>query len=308
MLAGERTVRSNLIHSQTALHAPHGGVLPELAARDHLRRLPGLLDAALTEARVDERDVALVAATRGPGLAGCLLCGVGIAQGLAAAWGVPYAGVNHLWGHVYAALLAQPDLQPPLLALVVSGAHTDLVLMRAHREFRVLGRTRDDAAGEAFDKAARMLGLPYPGGPALDRLARAGVAEREPLPRPRLPGLEFSFSGLKTALRYRLAALGDGLTDQQRADLAAGFQGAVVGALGEKLSLALQRHPVPEVVVCGGVAANTALRAAATEVVAGRARLTLPPLPLCTDNAAMIGAAARHTPPGEVPVDPALAW
>ncbi|MFZ0218400.1 MAG: tRNA (adenosine(37)-N6)-threonylcarbamoyltransferase complex transferase subunit TsaD [Candidatus Dormiibacterota bacterium] len=299
---------ANVIHSQTALHAPHGGVLPELAARDHLERLPGLLDQALSEAGVDEGDVTLVAATRGPGLAGCLLCGVGIGQGLAAAWQVPFRGVNHLWGHVYAALLSAPDLEPPLLALVVSGAHTDLVLMRGHGDFQVLGRTRDDAAGEAFDKAARMLGLGYPGGPALDRLSGDGLARREPLPRPRLPELEFSFSGLKTALRYRLAALGESVTTEQRADLAASFQAAVVGALREKLSLALDRYPVREVVVCGGVAANSALRSAAAEAVAGRARLTLPPPLLCTDNAAMIGAAAQDTPEGSAAVDPALGW
>ena len=302
-------MRANLIHSQTQLHAPHGGVLPELAARDHLERLPGLVDAALREAGATPSEIGLVAATRGPGLAGCLLCGVGLGEGLAAAWGVEFRGVNHLWGHIYAAFLTDPSLQPPLLALVVSGAHTDLVLMRGHGDFLPLGRTRDDAAGEAFDKAARMLGLGYPGGPALERLARSGDPGRRPLPRPRLPGLEFSFSGLKTALRYRLRDLGEEVTDQDRADLAAAFQGAVVGALTEKLDLALRRHPVPSVVLCGGVAANGPLREATSRVVASHgARVTLPPLVLCTDNAAMIGAAARHTPAGGRAVDPSLEW
>ena len=309
MLDGERDVRSNVIHSQTQLHAPHGGVLPELAARDHLERLPGLVDAALGEAGVMPAQIGLVAATRGPGLAGCLLCGVGLGAGLAAAWGVEFRGVNHLWGHVYAAFLTEPDLEPPLLALVVSGAHTDLVLMREHGDFVALGRTRDDAAGEAFDKAARMLGLGYPGGPALERAARSGEAARRPLPRPRLPGLEFSFSGLKTALRYRLRDLGEAATGQDRADLAAAFQEAVVGALAEKLDLALRAHPVSQVVVCGGVAANGPLREAAARVAGARgARITLPPLVLCTDNAAMIGAAAQHTPEGGRAVDASLEW
>jgi N6-L-threonylcarbamoyladenine synthase len=302
-------VLSNLIHSQTQLHAPHGGVLPELAARDHLERLPGLVNAALVEAGVTSSEIGLVAATRGPGLAGCLLCGVGLGAGLAAAWGVEFRGVNHLWGHIYAAFLTDPALEPPLLALVVSGAHTDLVMMRGHGDFLPLGRTRDDAAGEAFDKAARMLVLGYPGGPALERCARSGDAGRRPLPRPRLPGLEFSFSGLKTALRYRLRDLGEAVTDQDRADLAASFQAAVVGALADKLDLALQQHPVGAVVLCGGVAANGALREATTRVAAARgARVTLPPLVLCTDNAAMIGAAARHTPAGQRAVDPGLEW
>ncbi len=298
-----------MIHSQTRLHAPHGGVLPELAARDHLERLPGLVETALEEAGVTPGEIGLVAATRGPGLAGCLLCGVGLGEGLAAAWDVEFRGVNHLWGHVYAAFLTQPGLEPPLLALVVSGAHTDLVLMRGHGDFVALGRTRDDAAGEAFDKAARMLGLGYPGGPALERAAGAGDPGRHPLPRPRLPGLEFSFSGLKTALRYRLRDLGAATTDQVRADLAAAFQGAVVGVLAEKLDLALRTHRVAEVVVCGGVAANGRLREATARVAASReARITLPPLVLCTDNAAMIGAAAQHTPTGRRAVDPSLEW
>lgn len=302
-------MRSNLIHSQTRLHAPHGGVLPELAARDHLERLPDLVDAALRAAEVTSGEIGLVAATRGPGLAGCLLCGVGMGEGLAAAWDVEFRGVNHLWGHVYAAFLTDPALEPPLLALVVSGAHTDLVLMRGHGDFVPLGRTRDDAAGEAFDKAARMLGLGYPGGPALERLARSGEAGRQPLPRPRLPGLEFSFSGLKTALRYRLRDLGEAVTDQDRADLAASFQEAVVGALSGKLDLALRQHAVPAVVLCGGVAANSALREATARVASGHGvAVTLPPLLLCTDNAAMIAAAARHTPAGGRVVDPGLEW
>jgi N6-L-threonylcarbamoyladenine synthase len=245
--------------------------------------------------------------TRGPGLIGCLLVGVGFAQGLAAGWNRPLVGVNHLWGHVYAAMLTQPDLEPPLLALVVSGAHADLVKMARHGAFEILGRTRDDAAGEAFDKAARMLGLGYPGGPALDRLARTGRADRQPLPKPSLPGLEFSFSGLKTALLYRLRDLGEP-RPEQRADLAAAFERSVVESLVEKLDLALTANPLSEVVVCGGVAANTLLRRRASEVVSGRARLTIPPPELCTDNAAMIAAAAPYAPSGPVRAEPDLRW
>jgi N6-L-threonylcarbamoyladenine synthase len=301
-------VLSNVIHSQVDLHKEFGGVVPELAARDHLERLPHLVDLALDEANAKPTDLDLIAVTRGPGLAGCLLVGVGVGEGLAAAWSKPLTGVNHLWGHIYAAMLMQPDLKPPLLGLVVSGAHSDLVRMLEHGVFEVIGRTRDDAAGEAFDKAARMLGLGYPGGPALDRLARTGDARRQPLPRPSLQGLEYSFSGLKTALLYRLRDLGDKVTPQDRADLAAAFERSVVESLLEKLDQALRSSPSSEVVVCGGVAANTLLRQRAAEVVAGRARLTLPPLNLCTDNAAMIAAAGFHTSSRAAVVDPSLGW
>jgi len=306
-----RRVLANLVHSQEAAHAPYGGVVPELAARAHLEKLPGLVGSALDRQGVRGEDVDLVAVTRGPGLVGCLLVGVGLAEGLAAAWDRPVAGVNHLWGHVYAAMLTRPDLEPPLLALVVSGAHSDLVRMPAHGEFQVVGRTRDDAAGEAFDKAARTLGLGYPGGPALDRAARRGDAGRQPLPVPSLPGLEYSFSGLKTALLYRVRDLGGlgALDERARADLAAAFERSVVESLLAKLDRALGTWPAGEVVICGGVAANTLLRRRAEEVVGGRARLTIPPLGLCTDNAAMIGAAAAHSPRGgELRAEPSLGW
>ncbi len=319
---------ANVIHSQVDLHREFGGVVPELAARDHLERLPHLLDLAFASGDAGPDDVDLIAVTRGPGLAGCLLVGVGVAEGLGTAWSRPITGVNHLWGHIYAAMLARPDLEPPLLGLVVSGAHSDLVRMPEHGRFEVIGRTRDDAAGEAFDKAARMLGLGYPGGPALDRLARTGDARRQPLPRPSLPGLEYSFSGLKTALLYRLRDLGAAAGPQEKADLAAAFEQSVVESLLEKLDGCLPtRGGIQEVVICGGVAANTLLRRRAAEVVAGRARLTMPPPELCTDNAAMIAAAAYFTSPrgGEVGsrwrlpggashspspihVDPSLGW
>jgi len=299
----------NLIHSQVALHGEFGGVVPEIAARAHLEKLPDLVTAALAEADIAPDRLDRIGVTRGPGLVGCLLIGVGMARGLGAGWGKPVVGVNHLWGHIYAALLSEPSLEPPLLALVVSGAHSDLVWMAGHGEFEVLGRTRDDAAGEAFDKAARMLGLGYPGGPALDRLARTGDPRRQRLPRPSLPGLEFSFSGLKTALLYRLRDLGESITDGTRADLAAAFEESVVESLLEKLALALATRPTVEVVVCGGVAANSLLRRRAVEVAAAAgSRLTIPTLALCTDNGAMIAAAAHHAPRAELEVDPSLGW
>src|SRR5256885_4597672 len=195
VVADGRHILANVIHSQVDVHRKFGGVVPELAARDHLERLPQLLDLALEQASVAPQDLDLLAVTRGPGLVGCLLVGVGVGEGLAAAWAKPLTGVNHLRGHIYAAFLTRPDLEPPLLALVVSGAHSDLVRMRSHGSFEVIGRTRDDAAGEAFDKAARMLGLGYPGGPALDRLARKGDPRRQRLPRPALPGLETTLHG-----------------------------------------------------------------------------------------------------------------
>jgi N6-L-threonylcarbamoyladenine synthase len=311
VVEGGRRILANVIHSQVELHKEFGGVVPELAARDHLERLPHLLDLALERAGAKPADLDLIAVTRGPGLAGCLLVGVGVGEGLAAGWSRPLTGVNHLWGHIYAAMLARQDLEPPLLGLVVSGAHSDLVRMPEHGRFEVIGRTRDDAAGEAFDKAARMLGLGYPGGPALDRLARTGDARRQPLPRPSLAGLEYSFSGLKTALLYRLRDLGDRVTPQDRADLAAAFERSVVESLLEKLDAALTDHPYPEVVVSGGVAANTLLRKRAAEVVGGRARLTMPPLELCTDNAAMIAAAGHYSALlglQVATVDPSLGW
>jgi N6-L-threonylcarbamoyladenine synthase len=308
VVADGRRVLSDVIHSQVDLHAEFGGVVPELAARDHLERLPALLNRALEGAGARPEDVQLIAVTRGPGLAGCLLVGAGVAEGLAAAWHRPLTGVNHLWGHIYAAMLARPDLEPPLLGLVVSGAHSDLVRMPEHGRFEVLGRTRDDAAGEAFDKAARMLGLGYPGGPALDRLARTGNAARQPLPRPSVAGLDYSFSGLKTALLYRLRDLGEAAGPNERADLAAAFEQSVVESLLTKLDDALSQAPTKEVVVCGGVAANTLLRKRAAEVVAGRARLTMPPLELCTDNAAMIAAAGHYSRIHPTTVDPSLGW
>src|ERR1700694_3218397 len=309
VVEGGRHVLSNVIHSQVELHREFGGDEPEIAARDNLDRLPQLLALALEQAGAKSAVLDLIAVTRGPGLAGCLLVGVGVGEGLATAWSTPLTGVNHLWGHIYAAMLTRPDLEPPLLGLVVSGAHSDLVRMPEHGRFEVIGRTRDDAAGEAFDKAARMLGLGFPGGPALDKLARKGNPKGQRLPRPSLPGLEYSFSGLKTALLYRLRGLGEKVSEQDKAELAAAFEESVVESLLEKLDQALDAEPSQEVVVAGGVAANTLLRKRAAEVVeAHGARLTMPPLELCTDNAAMIAAAGHYAAVHTADVDPSLSW
>jgi N6-L-threonylcarbamoyladenine synthase len=224
-------------------------------------------------------------------LIGTLLIGVHTAQAIAWARGLPVIGVSHLAGHLYAALLEDPALRPPALALIVSGGHSDLISWRADGTIEILGRTIDDAAGEAFDKGARILGLPFPGGPAIDRLAAQGNPRAVRFPRPRAPGLDFSFSGVKTALLYEVRRH-SALTEQDRADLAASYQEAIVDALLQRVEAAMLRHPTPVVVLGGGVARNRRLRAAAHDRIGSRARVIIPAPDLCTDNAAMIGAAA----------------
>ena len=321
VVADGRRILSNIIRSQDEVHAAFGGVVPELAARGHLEAIAAVVQAALEVASVGIGDLDAIAVTRGPGLLGCLLVGVGFAAGLGRTSGLVVVPVNHLHGHVYATFLESPSLEPPLLAMVVSGAHTDLVQMKSDHRFEILGRTRDDAAGEAFDKAARLLGLGYPGGAALDRLARQGQIGAQPLPKPMLPDLEFSFSGLKTALLYRLRDLGLDLrqsppqpgTEQWRtaADLAAAFEWAVTESLVDKIEMALRRTGIERLVIAGGVAANTRLRWLAAQRLGDKAEIHIPTLRLCTDNAAMIGAAAHFQPPGDsawVGADAALNW
>jgi len=289
-----RRIRANVIGTQLA-HQATGGIVPEVAAREHLRSIDPIADAALRDAGITLRDVDAVAATVGPGLIGCLLVGANYARGLALAAGLPFIGVNHLEGHVYANWLletedARPEPELPAVVLVVSGAHSDLVLMEAHRRFRLLGRTIDDAAGEAFDKVARLLGLGFPGGPEIEKAARDGDPNAFPLPKAWLPDrYDFSFSGLKTAV-LRLVKSLEEKGPVPVGDVAASFQKAIVEALAEKTARAAAEHGVRSVMLGGGVAANTALR----EEIARRIGMPMhaPPARLCTDNGAMIGAAA----------------
>jgi N6-L-threonylcarbamoyladenine synthase len=300
VLRDGREVVSGVVASQIELHAAHGGVVPDLAARAHLEVIGPVVDEALKAVPGHWDGIDAVAVTRGPGLAGCLLVGVLYAQAAAAARGLPVVGVSHMAGHVYSAWVSDVSLEPPYLALVVSGGHSDVVELRGHGDARRLASTRDDAAGEAFDKAARMLGLGYPGGPAVERSARGGDPTRFPLPRTRLEGA-LSFSGLKTALRYTvrdlgLGALNDDGTPREGAvvaDLAASFQAAVVEQLLHILTTTADRVGTERIAVVGGVAANQALRDAVQRQFAG-VDVSIPPLALCTDNAVMIGAAGWH--------------
>ena len=298
VLDGPRIV-SNLISSQAAAHADFGGVVPEVASRHHLELTAPLVEAALAEAEVSLAEIEAVAVTAGPGLIGALLVGVSTAKAIAAARRLPLIPVDHLQGHVAANFLEPEPLEPPFLCLLASGGHTLLAGVRDHSGYELLGQTLDDAAGEAFDKSARLLGLGYPGGPALQKLAEEGDPEafEMPVAMARDPGLDFSFSGLKTALVYRCRDLGPEGVAEHRADLAASFQAAVVGQLTSKLKRALKKGDWEAVALGGGVAANGPLRKAVADLCEERgARLKLVPGTLCTDNAAMIGSAARFAP------------
>ena len=280
------------IFSQIELHRVYGGVVPELASRDHVRRLLPLVRSVLGKASTGPRDLQGVAYTAGPGLIGALLTGASLARSLAYAWKVPALGVHHLEGHLLAPLL-EPDPPPfPHVALLVSGGHTMLIEVQAIGSYRLLGETRDDAAGEAFDKTAKLLGLPYPGGPELARLAERGRAGAFDFPRPMVdrPGLEFSFSGLKTAVVHALR--GREMTDALRADVAEGVQLAIVETLTAKALRALEETGLDNLVVSGGVSANRRLRERLAEAARREgARVYYPRIEFCTDNAAMIAVA-----------------
>ena len=301
VVVGGRRIEANQVASQVALHAATGGIVPEVAARQQLRWIVPVIEAALAEANVGWSGLDAVAVTYGPGLIGSLLVGVNVAKSLAVAHGLPLIGVNHIEGHIYANWLtdvdaasplpAEPDF--PLLCLVVSGGHSQLVLMDGHGRYRLLGQTVDDAAGEAFDKVGRLLGLPYPGGPAISAAAEhaAGAAR---FPRARTEGqYDFSFSGLKTAVLREVAGYRDRNEPIPVDGLAAAFQEAVVDALATKTVAAAAEHGVAAVALGGGVAANRALRAELRErLAASGLPLLVPPPSWCTDNGAMIGAAA----------------
>jgi N6-L-threonylcarbamoyladenine synthase len=299
VLEGPR-ILSNVISSQAAAHAGFGGVVPEVASRQHLELVSPVIAAALAQADTSLDQVDAVAVTAGPGLIGALLVGVSTAKALAAPRRLPLIAVDHLQGHVAANFLEPEPLEPPFLCLVASGGHTLLAGVRAHEGYELLGQTLDDAAGEAFDKVARLLGLGYPGGPALEKAARGGDpgAFEMPVAMSRDPGLDFSFSGLKTALAYLCRDLGPDQIEARRADLAASFQAAAVAQLVAKLERALKRGDWQAVALGGGVAANGPLREAVAALCERHeVRLKLVPLPLCTDNAAMIGSAARFATP-----------
>ena len=298
----EHGLLADQLYSQVGMHAEYGGVVPELASRDHIRRTLPMIAAVLDEAGLQARDIDGLAFTAGPGLVGALLVGAAVARSLALAWGIPAVGVHHMEGHLLAPMLAPNSPEFPFVALLVSGGHTLLVNAHAHAEYEILGESRDDAAGEAFDKAAKMLGLGYPGGPAIAHLANQGETGRFRFPRPMVdrPGLDFSFSGLKTYTLNCVQDLGT-LSDQDRADVALAFQEAVVDTLTIKCRRALRETGASRLVIAGGVSANIRLRSSLEDMVAAeRARLFVPALNLCTDNGAMIAYAGwRRLAAGE---------
>ncbi len=287
-------IRSSVVASQAVLHAPFGGVVPEVASRRHLELVGPVIRETLGEAGATLDDVDLVGVTAGPGLIGALLVGLSAAKALAWGRGLPLAPVDHLRGHVASLYLRPEPLEPPFLCLLATGGHTLLLDVRDHAGFTVVGTTIDDAAGEAFDKGARLLGLGYPGGAALDRLAADGDPEAHDFPVARLDGHDFSFSGVKTALLYVVRELAAGELQRRRADLAASYQRAIVRALVGRTRAAAEALGHDRIAVVGGVAANSELRASLPDAA-------LAPLALCTDNAAMIASAARWVEPIEPP-------
>lgn len=299
VLENGRLLLASTVASQMELHARYGGVYPEVASRQHVLAIVPVVEETLAKAHMTIGDMDAIAATRGPGLAGSLVVGLNMAKGLALGAGLPLVGVNHLEGHIYSAWLYRPEDDPPpkprfpLMALLVSGGHTELNLMDSHLSYKRLGSTRDDASGEAFDKVARLLGLPYPGGPSVQQAAETGDPAAFKFPRAWLEGTDhFSFSGLKTAVLKEVKRLEASGTPLPVADLAASFQAAVVEVLFGKTMNAARAYGVKDIIVGGGVSANTALREAfqaQTEF-----RLHIPPLRYCTDNAAMVAAAGYY--------------
>jgi N6-L-threonylcarbamoyladenine synthase len=294
VLSADGHILANVVASQAPLHAKYGGVVPEIASRHHLELIKPVIEEALSDAGTTLDAIDRVAVTQGPGLIGALLVGLSAAKAIAWSRRLPVVPVDHLNGHI-ASLYVQPNpIEPPFLCLLASGGHTLLIDVRSYKEQRILGSTLDDAAGEAFDKGARLLGLGYPGGREIDRIAREGNPETYAFPVARVPGLDFSFSGLKTALLYATRALSPPELDEQRADLAASYQRAIVRALVNRTRDAQAKTAAKQIAVVGGVAANSELRAALADAA-------LAPLALTTDNAAMIASAARFADPVPYP-------
>ena len=292
LVASDRRILAQAVVGQNSAHQPYGGVVPEIAARAHVEILPGLIEQVLAEAKVTIADVDAIAATAGPGLIGGVMVALLAGKGLALAAGKPLIAVNHLEGHALSPRLADPDLEFPYLLLLVSGGHCQLLEVRGVGDYRRLATTIDDAAGEAFDKAAKLLGLPYPGGPAIEELARRGNPAAVPLPRPLVGSGDphFSFAGLKSAVQRAVAS-----GDFSAPDIAASFQKAVVDCLVDRTRLALERSDAPTLVVAGGVAANQAIRTALADLAHATGRsFSVPPQWLCTDNAAMIAWAGAE--------------
>ena len=292
-----RFIRSNIVASQIDVHRLYGGVVPEIASRAHIEAISKITYEALSEAGITLSDVGAIGVTAFPGLIGALLVGVNFAKSLAYANDIPLVAVNHVHGHVSAALLSEPDLKPPFLALVVSGGHTSIYKVNSYTEYEEIGSTRDDAVGESFDKVGRVIGLPYPGGAALDKLAYEGDPKAIALPSPAIVGdnLDFSFSGLKTAALNYINQMEQRGEKIDRADLAASYTRAVTKAISKKISSALDMTGMKTLVMAGGVAANSHLRRAIGDVCsAKKVSFVCPPLKLCGDNAAMIGAAAYY--------------
>ena len=292
---------ADLVYSQVALHAEYGGVVPELASRDHIRKTLPMINEALALSHSTQADIDAIAYTAGPGLVGALLVGASIAKSLAFAWQIPAIGIHHMEGHLLAPLMSADKPNYPFLALLVSGGHTQLMSCQALGQYELLGESLDDAAGEAFDKVAKMLGLPYPGGPAIEALARQGKRARFRFPRPMTdrPGLDFSFSGLKTFTMNTLRKL-DSPTDQDRADIALAFQTAVTETVKIKCRRAVEQTGLTQMVIAGGVSANQALRQSLEALTRETGcRVYYPELKLCTDNGAMIAyAGLQHLQKG----------
>lgn len=292
-----RTILSNVISSQIELHKLYGGVVPEIASRKHIEKINQVIEEALEEAEVTLDDLDAVGVTYGPGLVGALLVGVAEAKAISYAKKLPLVGVHHIEGHVSANYIEHPDLEPPFMCLIVSGGHTHLVIVKDYGEFEILGRTRDDAAGEAFDKVARAIGLGYPGGPKIDKLAKEGNAEAIQFPKAKLESgpYDFSFSGVKSAVLNYINKCKMQREEFDRADLAASFQKAVVDTLVEKAVKAAKEYHMDKLAIAGGVASNSALRGAMENACKKESIQFYYPSPIfCTDNAAMIGVAAYY--------------